>query len=229
MYSADNSDLAPQRDWPVNQNIWQTTEACRVDTADGKTINRGPYNMGLLFFSKAVPNAEVFYCPSLAKLDNQHNYGYYSTTAPWPSTSQNPPGSGTYDDNVRTACTYYPQPRERETVSGYEVPVLTYQSGMIFGPGQSALTEPAPLKVAAIDPNLAVSVDFVTTLSSIGHKNSGQPAGLNVLFADSHVKFATIKANSARNQAFDPNVWAQIQSDTPPNLGFRRLMYYFQQ
>src|SRR5215831_15480576 len=45
MYSADNYDLLPQRDWPINQNIWQTTEACRVDTTDGKTITRGPYNL----------------------------------------------------------------------------------------------------------------------------------------------------------------------------------------
>ena len=231
MYAGDNSDNVPQRDWPSAQNIWQTTEACRVSPGTG-SITRGPYNLGLLWASKNIPNAKVFYCPSLAKSSTQHNYDYYST-APntWPSTPV-----GTTDDNVRSGYSYYPQPKELEDVQGYQLPVLTYQS-MTFSspnpgdPAQAALKEPAPLKTTVMDGTRAVSSDFVTTLDDIGHKNGGKPSGLNVLFGDAHVRFATIKANSGRNQAFDVNLWIDINSgDTATSsLGFRRLMYYFQQ
>ena len=231
MYAGDSSDNVPQRDWPSGQNIWQTTEACRVSPGTG-SITRGPYNLGLLWSSKNVPNSKVFYCPSLAMSSTQHNYDYYST-APnaWPST---PVGSG--DDNVRSGYSYYPQPKEMEDVQGYQLPILTYQS-MIFSspnpgdPAQAALNEPAPLKTTTMDANRAVSSDFVTTLADIGHKNGGKPSGLNVLFGDAHVKFATIKANSGRNQAFDVNLWIDLTgTDTAAaSLAFRRLMYYFQQ
>jgi prepilin-type processing-associated H-X9-DG protein len=68
-------------------------------------------------------------------------------------------------------------------------------------------------------------------LADISHKSSGKPAGLNVLFGDAHVRYETIRANSGRNQAFDVNLWIDINSSdtTSSSLGFRRLMYYFQQ
>jgi prepilin-type N-terminal cleavage/methylation domain-containing protein len=230
MYAGDYNDYVPQRDWPSGQNIWQTTEACRVSPGT-TSITRGPYNLGLLWSTKIIPNAGVFYCPSLSKSSSQHNYAYYST-APntWPST---PPGGS--DDNVRTGYSYYPQPKELEDVQGYQLPALTYQS-MTFSspnagdPSQSALKEPAPLKATVMDANRAVSSDFVTTLADFGHKMSGNPAGLNVLFGDTHVRFETIKANSMRNAAFDVNLWIDINSSdtSTSSLGFRRLMYYFQ-
>ena len=231
VYSLDYNDHVPQRDWPVNQNIWQTTEACRVAPGTG-SITRGPYNLGLLWSSKAVQNPAVFYCPSLAKSSSTHQYSYYST-APnsWPST---PVGSG--DDNVRSGYSYYPQPKETEVVSGYEVAKLTYQS-MTFSspnpgdPTQTPISEPAVLKSSAMAPSLAVSTDFVTALADIGHKTSGKPAGLNVLFGDAHVKFAGVKSGSGPNQPFNVSLWAEIAStDTAASsLAFRRLMYYFQQ
>ena len=231
MYAGDNGDNVPQRDWPSGQNIWQTTEACRVSPGT-TSITRGPYNLGLLWASKIVPNAKVFYCPSLAKSSTQHNYDYYST-APntWPST---PVGSS--DDNVRSGYSYYPQPKETENFQGYQLPILTYQSITFSSlnpgdPTQKALTEPAPLKTTTMDANRAVSSDFVTTLADIGHKSGGKSAGLDVLFGDAHARFVTIRANSGRNQAFDVNLWIDINSsDTATSsLGFRRLMYYFQQ
>jgi prepilin-type N-terminal cleavage/methylation domain-containing protein len=231
IYAGDNNDLVPQRDWPSGQNIWQTTEVCRVSPGTS-TITRGPYNLGLLWATKTIANGAVFFCPSLAKSSTQHNYAYYST-APnsFPST---PVDSG--DDNVRAGYSYYPQPKEQEVVGGYTLPTLAYQS-MTFcspnpaDPAQSALKEPAPLKTTAMDPNRAVSSDFVTTLSAIGHKSSGKPAGLNVLFGDAHVRYETIRANSGRNQAFDVNLWIDINSGdtTSASLAFRRLMFYFQQ
>jgi hypothetical protein len=105
----------PQRSWPAGQNPWQSYEACRVQPGTG-IITRGPYNLGLLYFSKAVPNPKVFYCPSLEKYGNR-GYAYYSAKPNvWPST---PPagveGSDVADDNVRSGYNYYPQPKEPGT------------------------------------------------------------------------------------------------------------------
>ena len=231
MYAGDSSDNVPQRDWPSGQNIWQTTEACRVSPGS-MSITRGPYNLGLLWSSKIVPNVKVFYCPSLAKSSIQHNYDYYSTP---PNTYPSTP-VGSSDDNVRSGYSYYPQPKETEDVQGYQLPILTYQSVTFSSPNagdpvQAALKEPAPLKTTTMASDRAVSSDFVTTLADIGHRSANKPSGLNVLFGDAHVKFTTIKANSGRNQAFDVNLWIDINSsDTATSsLGFRRLMYYFQQ
>jgi prepilin-type N-terminal cleavage/methylation domain-containing protein len=229
MYTADNADYVPQRDWPANQNIWQTTEACRINPSDGVTITRGPYGLGMFWSSKVVPNAEVFYCPSLSKSSANHDYGYYSTTSTWPSTPIDPT-TGTHDDNVRTGYSYYPQPRDTEIIQGsYEVATLTYAD--FYDSLGNKISEPAPLKFSAMDPNRAAAVDYATSFDAFGHKSSGKPSGLNVLFGDSHVRFETIKMYSGRNQAFNANLWVDMPSDSATVCGpaYRRMMYYFQQ
>src|SRR5678816_2299325 len=60
MYSGEYSDYVPQRSWPQNQNPWQTYEACRVTPGTG-IITRGPYNLALMYATKAIPNPKVFY------------------------------------------------------------------------------------------------------------------------------------------------------------------------
>jgi prepilin-type N-terminal cleavage/methylation domain-containing protein len=236
MYASDNGDQVPQRDWPQGQNAWQTSEACRV-TPGTTTITRGPYNLGLLWATKAVVDAKVFYCPSLARVNaggSLRTFDYYATTPnTWPST---PPG-GT-DDNVRTGYYYYPQPRDLESVPGltYQLPVLKFQSMIFSSPNandpspQGKLTEPVPLKYGDMDPTRAVAVDNLPTWAEIGHRNGGNPAGLNVLFGDSHVFFNSVAANSGRNQAFDKNFWDPAVPGGPgqdPTTGtaFRSIMY----
>jgi len=232
-YAADNNDFFPQRSWPQGQNPWQTYEACRVTPGTG-IITRGPYNLGLLYFSKAVPNPKVFYCPSLER-NGDKAYAYYSAPPnTWPST---PPsgvlGSDGADDNCRTGYNYYPQPKETEKVVGYELPILTYK-GIIFvspnsgDPAQSSLSSPAPLKASAVDPNKSVCVDKMQTLDGLGHKNGRASAGVNVLFGDAHVRFVAVKGNSGLNQPFLPGLWASDPgNDGPPSTNFRRIMAYF--
>ena len=234
MYAGENSDYVPQRSWPQNQNPWQTYEACRVTPGTG-IITRGPYNLGLLFFSKAVPDPQVFYCPSLEK-NGDRAYPYYSA-APnsWPC---NPPagvlGSDGMDDNVRTGYNYYPQAKETERVVGYDLPALTYRSITFMSPKasdppQNPLSSPAPLKTSAMDPNKSVCVDKMQRLDALGHRSGKSPGGVNVLFGDAHVRFVPVRGNTQVGEPFLNSLWASDPgNDGPPSTNFRRIMSYFQ-
>lgn len=224
MYATDNNDYVPQRSWPQNQNPWQTYEACRV-TPGTATMTRGLYNLGLMFATKLIQNPEVFYCPSLGKAGEKGTYSYYTYAGVWPSTPPTDP-DGQPEDNVRTGYNYYPQPRETEKVQGYDLPVLRYQD-VAFAVG--SLKSPAPLKITAMDQNKSVSVDNLSGLTSLGHKNGKSPAGVNVLFGDAHVRFVTVRGNSSIGQPFLNTLWANPPgNDGPPSVNFRRIVSYFQ-
>jgi len=224
IYASDNQDYVPQRSWPQNQNPWQTYEACRVTPGTGN-ITRGLYNLGLLFSTKAIPNAEVFYCPSLGKAGAKGTYSYYTYAGFWPSTPLTDPG-GEPEDNVRTGYNYYPQPSQMEKVQGYDVPALKYQS-VDFAVG--SLKSPVPLKVSQMNPNKSVSVDSLNSLESLGHRNGRNPGGVNVLFGDAHVNFNSVRANSGMGQPFFNVLWVNPPgNDSPPSVNFRRIMSYFQ-
>jgi prepilin-type N-terminal cleavage/methylation domain-containing protein/prepilin-type processing-associated H-X9-DG protein len=217
LYASDSSEWLPQRHWPSGQNPWQTYEACRV-TPGTSTLTRGPYNLGLLFFSKSVPNPEVYYCPSGSKVDKTWTYTYYAT-APlqWPST---PTGSG--DDNVRCGYNYYPQPRGTEMVQGYELPELIYADWTdSLG---NKLKEPINLKQTQINLNKTISTDLLHTLDAIAHKSGMANAGINAMFGDGHVRFETVRANPA---AFTTVLWASPGPGESP-VNFRRIVNYFQ-
>jgi len=235
MYTTDNGDLFPQCSWPSGQNPWQTYEACRVQPGTG-IITRGPYNLALLWVTKAVPNPKTFYCPALEKSSTSRNFTYYSSPPNnWPST---PPagveGSDGADDNVRTGYNYYPQSINRELVQGYQLPTLRYQSMTFASPNstdpvQSQISEPARQKMSDVDPKLSISVDIMQSLDQIAHKDCKGPGGLNALFADAHVKYQSVKSHSRPNQSFDNSLWANPPgNDGPPSVSFRRIMYYFE-
>jgi prepilin-type N-terminal cleavage/methylation domain-containing protein/prepilin-type processing-associated H-X9-DG protein len=217
LYASDSADYLPQRHWPSGQNPWQTYEACRV-TAGTSTLTRGPYNLGLLFFTKTIPNPEVFYCSSAAKAGPTWGFAYYSTSPNvWPST---PAASG--DDNVRSSYNYYPQPKDLERYQGYDLPVLTYVN-YVDSLGNK-LTEPVALKTTQTDPNRTMSTDLLHSLDTVPHKTGAANAGLNALFADSHVKFQTVRGNP---QAFSKVLWADPGPGGSP-INFRRVLSYFQ-
>ena len=170
----------------------QTYEACRVTPGTG-TLTRGPYNLGLLFFTKAVPNAEVFYCPSGSKVGVKQTYKYYLYTGTWPSTPPVDP-DGQPEDNVRTCYNYYPQVRELELFQGYMLPTLAYANYFDSGSGKN-ISEPVPLKTHQVDPNKTVSTDLLHNLKALPHKSGG--SGVNALFPDSHIRFETVRAKSS--------------------------------
>jgi len=164
IYASDSSDYVPQRNWPYNGNPWQTYEICRMPAIPSKNvISQGPYNLGLLFFSKVIPNGKSFYCPAIK--DGSYAYStYMDDTAgyAWPSI---PPGYQLGPNAyVRTSYDYYPQPTATESVtSGYG----TFNLPVFLGPSKSVtitFTDPytgnqntvkegtPPLKLAQVDP-----------------------------------------------------------------------------
>jgi prepilin-type N-terminal cleavage/methylation domain-containing protein/prepilin-type processing-associated H-X9-DG protein len=236
MYVSDFNDFVPQRSWPQNQNPWQTYEACRVEPGNGKTMTRGPYNLGLLFYAKAAGAGKVFYCPSLTKDSFTKGYDYYATQG-WPSTP-----AGQNDDNVRTAYNYYPQPKETESAStsygSFNLPVIS-SSGVSLtfmtpdGTANTVKEYTPPLKMTATDPNKAVSVDELMSFSNLNHRYGRAPGGVNVLFADAHVKYVTVKANNRKGSylPFDPNLWSDLsggQGVGSDKDAFRIIMNSFQ-
>jgi prepilin-type N-terminal cleavage/methylation domain-containing protein/prepilin-type processing-associated H-X9-DG protein len=237
MYVSDFADYVPQRSWPQGQNPWQTYEACRVDPGNGKTMTRGPYNLGLLYYAKAAGTGKIFYCPSLSKDSFSKGFDYYNAQS-WPSTP-----AGQNDDNVRTAYNYYPQPKETESVStsygSFNLPVIS-SSGVSLsfttpdGTQNTVKEYTPPLKMTATDANKAVSADELMSFSNLSHRYGRAPGGVNVLFADAHVKYVTVKANNRKGSylPFDPNLWSDLSGG--PGVGsdkdaFRIIMNGFQQ
>lgn len=217
MYVGDSNDFMPVCGWPSGQNPWQTYSACRV-APDGVTITRGFMGLGLLFRTKAVPNAKVFYCPSAKNAGESRTYENYSTKAPWPST---PDGS----DQVRTFYTYYPQLKAVEPVGSVLLPRL------IFSLANLEISDNPNIKMVVtkqsqIDLNKAISTDQIYSLSTTAHREKSSTAGLNALFADGHVLFQTSRQNP---NAFTTALWGKSEDDNvgdepPPSPRFRTLM-----
>ena len=174
--------------------------------------------MGILFFSKAVADPKVFYCPSGSKVSKNWSYSYYATPPnSWPSTPVD-----ASDDNVRTGFNYYPQVKELELVQGYQLPVLAY--GTYVDSVGNSLKEPVALKSSQVDLTRSVSTDLLHSLDALPHKAGKGAAGVNALFGDAHVRFETTRANP---QAFTATLWADPGPGENP-LNFRRIVNYFQ-
>src|SRR5665213_982683 len=222
MYAGDNGDIVPLMGWKEGGNPWETYEACRFagfgqDVATGQMV-QGPYAFSSLFFSKAIVNAQTFYCPSVLK--GVYAYSTYNEQGwSWPAIPSDYYAQ-TQDNNpyVRCSYDYYPQPlakaEVRNTYGSYTLPVLTYQSVTLVSPNSTdpaepALDLPSPLKVSQMDVTKSMCADNLSGSngipSGLNHKKSGQPAGVDVLYGDGHVKFVSVTGNSSKgsNHPFD--------------------------
>jgi prepilin-type processing-associated H-X9-DG protein len=253
LYSTEANGYLPQLNWPNGQFPWQTDELART-LPGSSTITRGPMGLGILWTIKILPNPRVFYCPSLAQANNQYSYGWYTWNGnPWPTGPQNNTGGGGQPGTpppgyVHSAYNYYPQQKTLERVPGlYVLPVLSWNcagfannlnSVVFVSPNSSdnpegAIIEPCPIKITDTDQTKMMAVDVLMLLKNIAHQNSGQPAGVNALFPDGHVKFQPVNGNQGINQAFNTTIWnapfgGVLGNDSPPYPNWRRVVSYFQ-
>ncbi len=221
VYSGENADYLPQISWhnppPGTGNPWQTYEACRLAGVGSHSIVEGPYGLGLLYFGKMIADPKALYCPSV-KTGNFAFDTYNDVGWPWPSI---PPGFTGDNPYIRCSYNYFPQAKQTETINDPSlpapaiVPVIKSRSDIVLtspnpgDPAQSATTYPTPLKNSDVDMTKAVSTDVLMNMKDINHKLAGVPGGVNALFADAHVTFTTVSANSKRGtyQVFDPKLW----------------------
>jgi len=218
MYTGDANDYMPICGWPEGQNPWQTYSAARV-TPGTMNLTRGFISLGLLYRTKSIPDAKVFYCPSNKRAAGETwTYDYFAA-APntWPST---PPTSG--DEQVRTGYNYYPQLRELAPVGGVLLPKLVFTPVTLEFGGSFRMIL---MKQNQVDPNKSISTDIIHNINVTSHRVSSSVGGLNSLFGDGHVVYQTARANP---QAFDPKLWTYgsepIGNEPPPSPTWRKLM-----
>ena len=213
MYATDNNDFVPYVRWsPGSPTL--TYFPCYVIMGTGIVTN-GYYSFGLLWRTKAVQNAKVFYCPS-QKGSGNLTYDYYSQVAPWPSM---PLEAGKPEGRIRVCYTYWPQKKQTEVYKGYTLPKVTRDFTVIELGGRQDVS--GPFKMNLLNPNKSISTDLSISLSGMPHQDRGL-AGLNALFSDGHVRWQSARGNP---QAFDPVLWANPGAD---ELAFRRIANYWQ-
>ena len=216
IYLGDNNAMMPC-DWPIpaSANPWRTGEMYRVVPgvspgttgtptnitydSDGRTPPGpdGPWNLGLLYSTRAVANPATFYCPS-QKFSDKYTLNYYSTLG-YPST---PVGLG--DNEIRTSYNYYPQ------------------SKTIVSIGNGHLGPATARKQDDLDLNRSVFTDLVQDIDSAAHKNGKTVAGVNAMFGDTHVKWITAGLNPT---AFDPLLWVD-RTGTPIGNSPQNFQYF---
>jgi prepilin-type N-terminal cleavage/methylation domain-containing protein/prepilin-type processing-associated H-X9-DG protein len=214
MYSADYTDLVPFVRWSSG-NPGRSYVPCLVTPGTGHVV-LGYFGLGLLWRTKAVSNAKVFYCPSQGKQNANMTYEYYTRVTRWPSA----PATET-SGRIRMCYSYFFQLKETQKYRGYILPKVTRKHGI---PVEIGGTEEGidSVRVPLLDPGKSITVDLTQSLALAPHKDNGI-AGLNALFTDGHVKWQSARRNP---EAFDPALWADgFNTD---ELGFRRVMNYWQ-
>jgi prepilin-type N-terminal cleavage/methylation domain-containing protein/prepilin-type processing-associated H-X9-DG protein len=233
MYATDNSDRVPYVLWSAG-NPGRTLNPCFVTPGTGKAY-AGFYGLGLLWRSKAIPNAKVFYCPGQARQNITYTYEYYTQVAPWPSEPLTDPSGSV--GRIRICYTYLPQrldvvpPGTGGTSASYVgLPLITTglsdrdyvvaELGADYGNGTTEVA--GPIKITALNPAKSISTDIEQSLDLLPHKNGGL-GGLNALFTDGHVKWQDARHNP---KAFDPALWAA--GFNTPELPFRQIANLWQ-
>jgi prepilin-type N-terminal cleavage/methylation domain-containing protein len=167
---------------------WADTETANDDvTYNAYNGGLGPQyatNLGVLFESKAIVNARVFYCLSGTTTKGIGTAGFYASertyenycdpiTRKWPAFF---PGDGT--TRCRIGYTYFPQSGTRT------LPQRTIPTKAAFNPPATAL------KSLELSAKYSITTDLVYRMDMITHKAGFKKGlGLNSLFGDIHVQF----------------------------------------
>jgi prepilin-type N-terminal cleavage/methylation domain-containing protein/prepilin-type processing-associated H-X9-DG protein len=221
VYTSDNMDYMPPLKWRDGnpQYPYEMFRYTPVNVspptydADG-----GPYDLGVLWSTKALLAGKIFYCPSDNNASDNLCFDYYTKKAVWPYGGDPAASNPGY---VRSGYSYYPQSKvtARINVSGFGF------ANVPFWPDYTTSPDPfktwicvPPFKMTAVDQGKSMVVDVIyKTLAQISHKSSGNPAGLNAAFADGHVLWQGIK--SVPN-GFNQSIWTQIDAGNGADLRF---------
>jgi prepilin-type N-terminal cleavage/methylation domain-containing protein len=182
MYAGDNQDQMPLCFIRSGGSTWYPYEVGRLG---GTTWASGPHNLGPLWETKVVPDAQVFYCPSGKKYESGYTYEYYSEVASWPfgtDLSKNPSNPG----YVRAGYMYIPQSRRMEVdARGNPImPALNMQNGYHV------------MKLTQQDVTKSMVTDLIHSIgpSAAPHFQKGV-GGVNPLFGDGHIIYQNERQN----------------------------------
>ncbi|MGA2916838.1 MAG: type II secretion system protein [Sedimentisphaerales bacterium] len=169
-------------------------------TADGRTL-AWPLRLAWLYEKKFIGEPRTFYCQG--NVDRLYRYESYTNPAPWGFLPQEscytPPRGISSNGNqwVRSGYSYYPtDPTSTKNMDWMVVPASN-QTPAIYAPVET--TE----KFDRLDKAIPYMTDSINSRSGLAHKSGMKVngtevtlanAGLNALFADGHVVFATNKA-----------------------------------
>ena len=209
VYSQDSNDLLPICKFR-DANAWYTSEMARVNNA-AKLITEGPANLGLLWSTKAIPDGQLFYCPSGKKYGGEWSFAWYNSQGVWPFGAENQ----AYD-KLKSGYSYFPQSKKLQNLGpGLLLPEIA--AGTYTAPGSGEYL--AALKHSQVDVNKSMTTDLVdnATATTAPHRD-GSISGLDALFPDGHVVYQSAKRNAA---AFDPVLWNGVKNN---GLNFRKIM-----
>src|SRR4029078_12793526 len=123
-------------------------------------LTRGFMSLGLLFRTKAITDARVFYCPSAAKAGQDRTYEWYSQTNGWPWSP---------DDQVRTYYNYYPQSRElvpgAGAAAGMLIGKLTYTLAKLEVSDNPSI-KMIVMKAPEVDLSKSISTDLIHNINA---------------------------------------------------------------
>jgi len=192
IYIQENNDVLPTTKYRDANPTQYTYEIARLSATP--TISEGPYNLGLLWSTKAVTEPKVFYCPSAKKTGESSSwtYDHFSNVAPWPL------GANPKEDIVRTGYHFFPQSKTLQNMGpGLFLPIVTSSTNNLL----------VPMKQAQLDPGKSMATDLIHNLGSpqaAPHRDS-KVAGIVALFGDGHTLWQSARRNAEAFKAADPD------------------------
>ena len=224
IYTSDNSDTMPPLKWRDGnpQYPYEVFRYTPVNvTPPTFDADGGPYNLGVLWYNKILPDGKTLYCPSNQK-GTSTAYEYYNIAPaanprPWPYGGDPAASNPGY---VRSGFSYYPQSRNTKPVN-----TALGMKDIPFWPDYTSSPQPfkswicvPPFKQSAIDQTKSMVVDVIYNgLAGISHRNGSQAAGIDAGFGDGHVSWQNYKTVT---DGFDPNIWAAIQGGSGADLRY---------
>ncbi|HTL72134.1 MAG TPA: prepilin-type N-terminal cleavage/methylation domain-containing protein [bacterium] len=229
MYVGDNNSTYPTLKWSPTGSVWYPYEMARFTGPNDASLDVGWENLGLLYVTKLLPNAQIFYCGSNPKdVNNPYSFEHYqSDSHQWPfgMFENDAPGANHY---ARSGYSYFPQNKALDaptpipgvpSAGSVALPTVNGQDKSTGNGGQGA-AQPivkwsvvTPMKENVVDPGKAVVTDNLSSSGNIFHRKGTAVAGLNALFGDGHVRWQEAKANP---NLFNKNgVWAAIDNPSP--------------